>query len=135
MAQIFAEGDTRVQCEADTLVVSCKGETMSIPVGQLETVTELSPCATMGKFLDMRVVALKSSTGAMMLVPLSRGGAHKLLTALQQLRLQRAFSRPVGAHSTAGGAVESLNTARPSALDSTDRRGTGGIPNGTRTPI
>lgn len=91
MTNIFAEEDILIQCEEDNLIVRYQGQIMTVLVQQIETVTELSPCATLGKFMDMRVVALKSVSGAMVLIPLSRGGAHKVLQGIQQLRLQRAF--------------------------------------------
>lgn len=94
MTNIFAEGDTLIQCEDDNLIVQCQGQTSSVSVQQIETITEMSPCSTLGKFMDMRVVVLKSAGGAMVLIPLSRGGAHQVLKGIQQIRLQRAFGRP-----------------------------------------
>lgn len=91
MTNIFVEGDTCIECEEDNLIVRCHGNTTCLPIKQIETVTELSPCATLGKYMDVRVVALKSSTGEMLLIPTSKGGAHQVLKGIQQLRLRSAF--------------------------------------------
>lgn len=91
MAQIYQEGDTLVECQENNLVVRSQGNTTSLPVKQIETVSEMSPCATLGKYVDMRVVAIKAAGGSMILLPVTRGGARQILKSVQQLRLQSAF--------------------------------------------
>ncbi|WP_157061750.1 hypothetical protein [Alicyclobacillus ferrooxydans] len=93
MTNIFTEGDTCVGCEEDNLVVQCQGQTTSVPVSQLESVAELSPCSTFGKYLDIRVVALKSAQSGTILIPISKEGAHTLLKGIQQWRLRCAYNR------------------------------------------
>lgn len=93
MTNIFTEGDTSIGCEEDNLVVKCQGTTTSVSVSELESVCELSPCSTFGKYLDLRVVALKSKVGGTILIPISKEGAHEVLKGIQQLRLRLAYNR------------------------------------------
>lgn len=93
MTNIFTDGDTSIGCEEDNLVVQCQGTTTSVPVSELESVAELSPCSTFGKYMDLRVVALKSSACGTILIPVSKEGAHTVLKGIQQFRLRCAFNR------------------------------------------
>ena len=93
MTNIFTDGDTQIGCEEDNLVVQCQGTTTCVPVSQLESVAELSPCSTFGKYLNLRVVALKSTGGGMILIPVSKEGAHTVLKGIQQWRLRCAYNR------------------------------------------
>lgn len=90
MADIFRDDETAIRKEDDCIVISQGDGERRIPVEQLETVAELSPCVTMGRYLDLRVVTIRAKGQPLIYIPVTKEGAKRILTGIQQCKLNAA---------------------------------------------
>jgi hypothetical protein len=87
MTEIFRDETITIRAERDALVLTQDGIETVIYLKQLETVTELTPHSTFGKFYDAHVIAIKRPQEPLICIPVTRAGAHRILQGIQQFKL------------------------------------------------
>jgi|GEM_PF-4313255 len=90
MMEIFRDDGTVIRKDDNCLFISRSGLEERISVHDLETVAELSPCVTMGRYLDLRVVTIRARGKDPLFIPVSKDGAKKILKEIQQCKLDAA---------------------------------------------
>lgn len=90
MTEIYRDGQTVIRCEHARIVIEQAGTVTAIEASELQTVAELTPCVTFGKFTDFHTIAIQKTNGHTIYVPTNKAAAKKLLASIQQFRLDCA---------------------------------------------
>ncbi|QQE77169.1 hypothetical protein [Alicyclobacillus sp. SO9] len=99
MVDIFRDEATTILKDNDDIIIYQADSELRIHARELETVVELAPCVTMGKYIDVRVVSIRAAGHPIIYIPVSKEGAKRILTQLQQCKLNAA--KQIRRHDTA----------------------------------
>jgi hypothetical protein len=73
--------------DGDVLHISLNGHETDVKLNHLQTVVELIPNTTLGKYYDIRVIAIHQHGQPVILFPVSKEESRKVLTGIQQWKL------------------------------------------------